>query len=190
MDDNSTEIQPSLFSPNNEERPARIKLIGVGGAGSNAADRLRMVNLEHVDLAVVNTDSQALAGSIMTEKLLLGRGVTRGLSAGGDPELGRLAAESDRADIAAIVRDYDLVVIVAGMGGGTGSGAAPVVAEVASEAGALVIAFVTLPFTAEGSRRGKQAEEGLVALRIVEEGGHGLVEPGRRVVIPDVMPDE
>lgn len=169
MDELSPEIQPSLFSPNNEERPARIKLIGVGGAGSNAADRLRLVNLEHVDLAVVNTDSQALAGSVMTEKLLLGRGVTRGLSAGGDPELGRLAAESDRADIASIVRDYDLVVIVAGMGGGTGSGAAPVVAEVASDAGALVIAFVTLPFTAEGSRRGKQAEEGLVALRAVAD---------------------
>ena len=101
MDEKLNDMLPLPLSAPPDERPVRIKLIGVGGAGSNAADRLKMVNLDHVDLAVVNTDSQALSGSMVTEKLLLGRGVTRGLSAGGDPELGRLAAESDREDIKA-----------------------------------------------------------------------------------------
>lgn len=152
-----------------DERAVSIKLIGVGGAGSNAADRLKLANLEHVQLAVVNTDSQALAGSPVGEKLLIGRGVTRGLSAGGDPELGRLAAESDRDDITAMVRNNELIILVAGMGGGTGSGAAPIVAEIASQSGALVLAFVTLPFTIEGSRRTRQGEDGLAALRSVAD---------------------
>jgi cell division protein FtsZ len=152
-----------------DERPVTIKLVGVGGAGSNAVDRLELAGLERVQTAVVNTDSQALSGSVVAEKLLIGRGVTRGLGAGSDPELGRLAAEADREAITAMVRNCDLVVLVAGMGGGTGSGAAPVVAEAASKAGALVIAFVTLPFTFEGGRRMKQAEDGLVALRAVAD---------------------
>lgn len=152
-----------------DERPVKIKLIGVGGAGSNAADRLQLAGLDHVQLAVVNTDSQALAGSPVGEKLLIGRGVTRGLSAGGDPELGRLAAESDRDDITGLVRNNELIILVAGMGGGTGSGAAPIVAEIASRSGALVLAFVTLPFTIEGSRRTRQGEDGLAALRAVAD---------------------
>lgn len=152
-----------------DERPVTIKLIGVGGAGCNAIDRLQLANLERVTFAAVNTDSQALAGSVVDEKLLIGRGVTRGLGAGGDPELGRLAAEADREAITAAVRNSDLVILVAGMGGGTGSGAAPVVAETASKAGAVVIAFVTMPFTFEGGRRGKQAEDGLIALRSVAD---------------------
>ncbi|MBI5770315.1 MAG: cell division protein FtsZ [Verrucomicrobia bacterium] len=149
------------------DRNIAIKLVGVGGAGSNAVDRLKMENLERLQLAVINTDYQALASSPVQDKVLIGLGVTRGLSAGGDPELGREAAEADREKIAAVVKDCDLVFLVAGMGGGTGSGAAPVVAEVAAEAGALVIAFVTLPFSCEGGRRMKQAEEGLRALRQV-----------------------
>src|SRR5690606_29963462 len=98
---------------------------------------------------------------------LLGMAVTRGLGAGGDPELGREAAESDRDKISKVVEGCDLVFLIAGMGGGTGSGAAPTVAEIASESGALVIAFVTMPFSFEGGRRLKQAEEGLQALRRV-----------------------
>ncbi|HEY0945696.1 MAG TPA: cell division protein FtsZ [Opitutaceae bacterium] len=147
------------------DRSIAIKVLGVGGAGTNAVDRLKMENLERLQMAAINTDLQALSGSPLQDKILIGASVTRGLGAGGDPDLGREAAETDREKIASVVKDCDLVFLVAGMGGGTGSGAAPIVAEVASEAGALVIAFVTLPFSFEGGRRAKQAEEGLLALR-------------------------
>ena len=147
------------------DRSVTIKLVGVGGAGSNAVDRLKMENLERLQLAVINTDHQALSSSPVQDKVLIGMGSTRGLGAGGDPELGRKAAEDDREKIAAVVKDCDLVFILAGMGGGTGGGASPTVAEIAAEQGALVIAFVTLPFSFEGGRRLKQAEEGLLALR-------------------------
>ncbi len=149
------------------DRNIAIKLVGVGGAGSNAVDRLKMENLERLQLAVINTDHQALSSSPVQDKVLIGMSVTRGLGAGGDPDLGREAAEADREKIAAVVKDCDLVFLVTGMGGGTGSGAAPVVAEIAAESGALVIAFVTMPFSFEGGRRLKQAEEGLRALRQV-----------------------
>ncbi len=149
------------------DRAIAIKLVGVGGAGSNAVDRLKMENLERLQLAVVNTDYQALASSPVQDKVLIGMGVTRGLGAGGDPELGREAAEADREKIATVVKECDLVFLFGGMGGGTGSGALPVVAEIAAEQGALVIAFVTMPFSFEGGRRLKQAEEGLSALRRV-----------------------
>jgi len=149
------------------DRNIAIKLVGVGGAGSNAVDRLKMENLERLQLAVINTDYQALASSPVQDKILIGMGVTRGLGAGGDPDLGREAAEADREKIAAVVKDCDLVFLVTGMGGGTGSGASPIAAEIAAESGALVIAFVTMPFSFEGGRRLKQAEEGLRALRQV-----------------------
>lgn len=147
------------------DRTVAIKVIGIGGAGANAVDRLKMENLGRVALAVLNTDAEALALSPVETKLMIGAGVTRGLSAGGDPELGRLAAEADREKIAALVARTDLVFLIAGMGGGTGSGAAPVVAEICRQAGALVIAFANLPFSFEGGRRLKQAEEGLAELR-------------------------
>ena len=149
------------------DRNLAIKLVGVGGAGSNAVDRLKMENLERLQLAVINTDHQALASSPVQDKVLIGMSVTRGLGAGGDPELGREAAESDREKIQKVVKDCDLVFLIGGMGGGTGSGALPSVAEIAAEQGALVIAFVTMPFSFEGGRRLKQAEEGLTALRRV-----------------------
>jgi len=164
-----SDIQPENSLPLNQEmltdRAIAIKVLGVGGAGANAVDRLKMDNLGRVQLAVLNTDSQALASSPVHEKVLLGASVTRGLGAGGDPELGRLSAEGEREKIAALAEGADLVFIVAGMGGGTGSGASPVVAEICREAGALVIAFVTMPFTFEGGRRLKQAEDGLAELR-------------------------
>ena len=147
------------------DRAVAIKVIGIGGAGANAVDRLKMENLGRVALAVLNTDAEALALSPVETKLMIGAGVTRGLSAGGDPELGRLAAEADREKIAALVARTDLVFLIAGMGGGTGSGAAPVVAEICRQAGALVIAFANLPFSFEGGRRLKQAEDGLAELR-------------------------
>lgn len=147
------------------DRGVAIKVIGIGGAGANAVDRLKMDNLGRVQLAVINTDAEALSVSPVETKLMIGAGVTRGLSAGGDPELGRLAAEADREKIAALVARTDLVFLVVGMGGGTGSGAAPVVAEICRQSGALVIAFANLPFSFEGGRRLKQAEEGLAELR-------------------------
>jgi len=163
------------FDPNHNELPLTheiltdrsiaIKLVGVGGAGSNAIDRLKMDNLERLQLAVINTDLQALSSSPVQDKILIGGQLTRGLGTGGEPELGRQAAEADRDKIAAVVKGCDLVFLLAGLGGGTGGGATPIVAEVATEQGALVIAFVTMPFSFEGGRRLKQAEEGLTALR-------------------------
>jgi cell division protein FtsZ len=163
MNLNELPLEHSLLT----DRNLAIKLVGVGGAGSNAVDRLKMENLERLQLAVVNTDHQALASSPVQDKVMIGMSVTRGLGAGGDPELGREAAESDREKIAKVVKDCDLVFLIGGMGGGTGSGAMPSVAEIAAEEGALVIAFVTMPFSFEGGRRLKQAEEGLAALRRV-----------------------
>lgn len=147
------------------DRRIAIKVIGLGGAGANAVDRLKMEDLDRLQMAIINTDAQALAASPVQEKILIGAAITRGLGAGADPDLGRQAAEADREKIVEAVKDCHLVFLVAGMGGGTGSGAAPTVAEIAAEQGALVIAFVTLPFSFEGGRRSKQADEGLLALR-------------------------
>lgn len=167
MSDASSELPLPLSADLLTDRRIAIKVVGLGGAGANAVDRLKMENLDRLQMAVVNTDAQSLASSPVQDKVLIGAAVTRGLGAGADPDLGRQAAEVDREKIAAVVKDCDLVFLVAGMGGGTGSGAAPTVAEIASEQGALVIAFVTLPFSFEGGRRAKQADEGLQALRKV-----------------------
>ena len=115
------------------DRNVGIKLIGVGGGGSNAVDRLKMENLDRLQLAVINTDLKALGTSPVQDKILIGATLTRGLSAGGDPELGCKAAETDADKIAEIVKDTDLVFLVAGLGGGTGSGATPIVAQIAAE---------------------------------------------------------
>ena len=155
MNLNELPLEQSLLT----DRNIAIKLVGIGGAGSNAVDRLKMENLERLQLAVINTDYQALASSPVQDKVLVGMGTTRGLGAGGDPEIGRVAAEADREKIAAVVKDCDLIFLIAGMGGGTGSGAAPIVAEIAAETGALVIAFVTMPFSFEGGRRLKQVRK-------------------------------
>lgn len=167
MNDHEPELESLFGGGEASERELIIKLVGVGGAGSNAVDRLKMENPERVRLATINTDGQALASSPVEEKILIGTSITRGIGAGGDPELGRLAAEAEKDRLTESLRGTDLVFLVAGMGGGTGSGAAPVVAEVASQQGALVIGFVTMPFSFEGGRRLKQADEGLVALRQV-----------------------
>lgn len=154
-----------MFTGDMPDEDIRIKVIGVGGAGTNTVDRLKLDSVGRVQLAAVNTDAQALASSPLTEKHMIGRSVTRGLSCGGEPELGRKAAEGDRERLVTIVRDQHLVVVVAGLGGGTGSGSAPVVAEVAAEQGALVVGFVTMPFTTEGKRRSEQARHALTQLR-------------------------
>jgi cell division protein FtsZ len=147
------------------DRTLAVKVIGVGGAGTNAADRLRLDGLDRLQLATIDTDHQALSASPLPEKIVIGAAVTRGLSAGGDPALGHDAAEADAEKIAAAVKGCDLVFLIAGLGGGTGGGAAPVVAKLAAQAGALVIAFCPLPFSFEGGRRLKQADEALRALR-------------------------
>ncbi len=153
------------MTQNWENEQTRIKIIGVGGAGTNAVDRLKLENLDQVNLAVINTDGQSINMSPISEKILLGRGVTRGLSTGGEVEMGRLAAESDKDLLKKTVEGYDLIFILAGLGGGTGSGAAPVLAEVAMNCDALVVAFVTMPFSREGTRRCKQAEDALAQMR-------------------------
>jgi len=143
---------------------ARIKVVGVGGGGSNAVDRMIEANLSGVEFIVTNTDMQALARSSAERKVQLGEDVTRGLGAGGNPEIGRQAADESRQELKNILDGADMVFITAGMGGGTGTGAGPIIAEVAKELGALSIAVVTKPFRFEG-RRMSIAQEGIDRLK-------------------------
>ena len=147
------------------ETDFRIKVIGVGGAGSNALDRLVLEGSVNVDLVACNTDVQALAGSVATQKIQLGRHVTRGLGAGGDPELGYSAAEEAAEEIRLVVDGVPLVIVCAGLGGGTGSGAAPLIVKTAREQNSLVLVCATLPFSFEGRRRSQQAQEALKAIQ-------------------------
>ncbi len=150
--------------PEREEEIIPIKVVGVGGAGSNALDRVVLDGMEKGDLIAINTEVQSLASSVAACKVQLGRSVTRGLGAGGDPELGYQAAVESADEIRQALVDARIIFICAGLGGGTGSGAAPLVAHLAREAGSLVIAFATLPFSFEGKRRGTQAQEALARL--------------------------
>lgn len=149
------------------EPVARIVVIGIGGAGNNAVNRMIDDEIRNVEFYVLNTDKQALATSKASNRIVLGEEVTKGLGAGGDPEVGKAAAEASRDKIAAIVSGADMVFIAAGMGGGTGTGAAPIVAEVAKEAGCLVVAIVTRPFALEGKTRNSNSVRGLNALKDV-----------------------
>ena len=152
----ATGIQPS--------QNAKIEVIGVGGGGSNAVNRMILSDLEGVAYRVLNTDAQALIQSQAQHRLQLGQTLTRGLGAGGNPTIGQKAAEESRTDLHDSLQGSDLVFIAAGMGGGTGTGAAPVVAEVAREVGALTVGIVTKPFGFEGRRRMRQADEGIARL--------------------------
>ncbi len=140
---------------------ARIKVIGVGGGGSNSVSRLYADGLEGVEFYVMNTDAQALNAARVPNKVQIGEKITHGLGAGSDPEVGRQAALEDTEKICAILEGADLVFVTAGLGGGTGAGAAPVVASLAKGMGALTIAVVTRPFTFEGGKRMRQAERSL-----------------------------
>ena len=142
-----------------------IKVIGIGGSGNNAIEEMVNHRINGLNLIALNTDVQALSLSQATEKVQIGKLTTRGLGTGGDPEIGRKAAEEDKNRIAKTIEDSDIVFITAGMGGGTGSGAAPVVAEIAKREGALTIAVVTRPFSFEGRKRIIQAEKGIEELR-------------------------
>lgn len=143
---------------------ARIEVIGVGGGGSNAVNRMIASDLEGVGYWVLNTDAQALLQSAAQRRVQLGQKLTRGLGAGGNPMIGQKAAEESRNDLQEALEGADLVFIAAGMGGGTGTGAAPILAEVAKECGALTVGIVTKPFSFEGRKRMKQAEEGIARL--------------------------
>ena len=151
--------------PEKADEDIPIKVVGVGGAGSNVLDRIVLDGLDKADLIAINTDVQSLASSVASTKVQLGRTVTRGLGAGGDPEVGYNAAYESADEIRHALTDARMIFICTGLGGGTGSGAAPAVAQVARENGSLVLAFATLPFAFEGKRRLAQAQEALAKLR-------------------------
>lgn len=144
---------------------AQIKVIGVGGGGSNAVNRMIEAGLKGVEFITVNTDAQALQLSKSSLKLQIGDKLTRGLGAGANPEVGKKAAEESKEMLMNTLRGADMVFVTAGMGGGTGTGAAPIIAEIAREVGALTVGVVTRPFTFEGRRRSLQADQGIMALR-------------------------
>ncbi len=147
------------FSP-----PARLMVVGVGGGGGNVVDRMFDTRVQGVDLVVVNTDAQVLEVVRAHQTLQIGRKLTHGLGAGGNPETGKLAAEESREEIVDLLRGVDMVFITAGMGGGTGTGAAPIIAGIAREGGILTTAIVTRPFSFEGIARFQKAEEGIARL--------------------------
>ncbi len=144
---------------------ANIKVVGVGGGGSNAVDRMVRTGCHGIEYIVANTDAQALGNSVTPVRLQIGGKLTSGLGAGADPNIGRQAALEDTEQIIAALDGADMVFVTTGLGGGTGTGAAPVIANLASELGALTVAVVTMPFTFEGRRRAAQAERGLAELR-------------------------
>jgi len=147
------------------ESYARIKVIGVGGGGSNAVNRMMDEGIQGVEFISVNTDAQALMLSKASVRVRLGDKLTRGLGAGGDPEVGRKAAEETADELYNVLKGSDMVFVTAGMGGGTGTGAAPIVSQIAKESGALTIGVVTRPFTFEGMRRQQSAEQGIGKLK-------------------------
>ncbi|MDL2233009.1 cell division protein FtsZ [Ruminococcaceae bacterium OttesenSCG-928-L11] len=150
---------------NESEKVVNIKVIGVGGGGGNAVNRMIESELDSVDFISINTDNQALNASKASYKLHIGEKLTKGKGAGGIPEKGAKAAQENSEEIAAAIKDADMVFITAGMGGGTGTGAAPIVAEIAHEMGILTVGIVTKPFSFEGKRRMEQAESGVAALK-------------------------
>jgi cell division protein FtsZ len=147
------------------ENFAQIKVVGVGGGGSNAVNRMITEGLRGVDFIAVNTDAQALLMSDAPQRIRIGDKLTRGLGAGGDPEVGRKAAEESSDDLAETIRGADMIFVTCGMGGGTGTGAAPVIAEIAKSTGALTIGVITRPFSFEGSRRQGLAMDGVESLK-------------------------
>ncbi|WP_326974583.1 cell division protein FtsZ [Caproicibacter sp. BJN0012] len=150
---------------NDFDNIVQIKVIGVGGGGGNAIDRMVAMGVQGVEFISINTDRQALYRSKATQKIQIGEKVTHGKGAGSKPEMGQKAADESREAIAAAIRGSDMVFVTAGMGGGTGTGAAPIVAEIAHDMGVLTVGIVTKPFEFEGRRRMEQAENGITALR-------------------------
>lgn len=164
MDTNKRNLQTEAF--------ARIKVIGVGGAGQNAVNRMMEEGIQGVEFISANSDAQALTLSRAPIRVRLGDKITRGLGAGGDPEVGRKAAEESSDELYNVLKGADMVFVTAGMGGGTGTGAAPVVSQIAKECGALTIGVVTRPFTFEGGKRSQSAESGVAKMK---EHAHTLI---------------
>jgi cell division protein FtsZ len=154
---------------NNSGESIRVKVVGIGGAGSNILDRVMLDGIDEADLVAINTDVQSLTASVAAHKVQLGRNLTRGLGAGGDPELGYAAAEEATDEIRSVLQGGTVIFLSVGLGGGTGSGAAPLVAQLAKEENALVLAFAALPFSFEGRRRCAQAQESLTRLRAIAD---------------------
>src|SRR5882724_4059176 len=156
------QLSKNYSLPERQEGFIPIKIVSIGGAGLNALDRIVLDGLERADVVAINTDVQSLASSVAPHKVQLGRSVTRGLGAGGDPELGYQAAVESADEIREALADARMIFICAGLGGG--SGAAPHIAQLAREAGSVVVAFATLPFAFESKRRGAQARDALARL--------------------------
>jgi cell division protein FtsZ len=173
----STHINPL---PNQVESFARIKVVGVGGGGCNAVDRMIDEGLQGVDFVAINTDAQALMLSKASTRVRVGEKLTRGLGSGGDPEVGRKATEESAEELYSVLKGSDMVFITGGMGGGTGTGGACIVAQIAKEVGALTIGVVTRPFTFEGSRRIQSAEAGITKLK--EQADTLIVIPNDRLL--------
>ena len=147
------------------ESPAQIKVLGVGGGGANAVNRMISQGIQGVEFVSVNTDAQALMLSLAPHRLRIGDKLTKGLGAGGNPEIGQKASQESSEEIKGLLKGADMVFVTCGMGGGTGTGAAPVIAKLAKEAGALTIGVVTKPFTFEGSHRRRVADDGIKQLK-------------------------
>lgn len=169
-----------MKTKNTAETFARIKVMGVGGGGSNAVERMINEGLHGVEFVAVNTDAQALMQSSAPTRVRIGDKLTRGLGAGGDPEIGRKAAEESAEDLYKVLKGSDMVFVTAGIGGGTGTGAAPIVAQIAREVGALTIGVVTRPFTFEGARRLQTSEVGIAKLK--EQADTLIVIPNDRLL--------
>ena len=173
-------MTPNYNLPNQLESFARIKVVGVGGGGCNAVDRMIQEGLQGVEFIAVNTDAQALLLSKASTRVRIGEKLTRGLGSGGDPETGRKATEESAEELYEVLKGSDMVFITAGMGGGTGTGGAPIVAQISKEVGALTIGVVTRPFTFEGSRRIQSAESGIGKLK--EKSDTLIVIPNDRLL--------
>jgi cell division protein FtsZ len=176
-------IEEKTMEPLNQtlsESFARIKVIGVGGGGCNAVNRMIEEGMQGIEFIAVNTDAQALLLSKAQMRVRIGEKVTRGLGAGGNPEMGRKAAEESAEELYEVLKGSDMVFVTSGLGGGTGTGAAPIVAQIAKEVGALTIGVVTRPFTFEGSRRQASAENGIAKLK--EQADTLIVIPNDRLL--------
>jgi len=167
-------------SPKSMETFARIKVVGVGGGGCNAVDRMIDEGMQGVEFVAINTDAQALMLSKASTRVRVGEKLTRGLGSGGDPDTGRKATEESAEELYSVLKGADMVFITAGMGGGTGTGGAPIVSQIAREIGALTIGVVTRPFTFEGSRRIQSAEGGITKLK--EKADTLIVIPNDRLL--------
>ncbi|MDD5368692.1 MAG: cell division protein FtsZ [Anaerolineaceae bacterium] len=171
-------MEPNMQSP--VESFARIKVVGVGGGGCNAVNRMIDEGLQGIEFITVNTDAQALLLSNAPTRVRIGDKVTRGLGAGGNPEIGRKAAEESAEELYEVLKGSDMVFVTAGLGGGTGTGAVPIIAQIAKEVGALTIGVVTRPFTFEGQRRHQSAEDG--ANKLKEHADTLIVIPNDRLL--------